>query len=130
MLDHVSIPVNDLKTSRVLYDAVMAPLGCTCVMEIDQPGFSTIAYGETGGRPVFWLGAGYRDKVVGADGMHLAFIAPNRAAVDAFYNAGIAAGATDNGPPGPRPIYHEHYYGAFLLDLDGHHIEPVCHMPE
>ncbi len=57
MLDHVSIPVNDIAASRALYDAVMAPLGCTCVMEIDQP-VTTIAYGETGGRPVFWLGAG------------------------------------------------------------------------
>ncbi len=86
---------------------------------------------QVGGPYSGWvLGAGYPDKVVAADGMHLAFVAPNRAAVDAFYEAGIAAGAQDNGPPGPRPIYHEHYYGAFLLDLGGHHIEAVCHMPE
>ncbi len=130
MLDHVSIPVNDLKKSRVLYDAVMAPLGCSCVFEIDQPGFTTIAYGETDGGPVFWLGAGYPDQVVGVDGMHVAFNAPNRAAVDAFYAAGIASGGTDNGPPGPRPQYHPNYYGASLMDMDGHHIEAVCHNPE
>jgi catechol 2,3-dioxygenase-like lactoylglutathione lyase family enzyme len=130
MLDHVSIPVNDLSSARALYDAVMAPLECACVFEIDQPNFHSIAYGETGGRPVFWIAAGYGDQVVGVDGMHVAFVAPNRAAVDAFYEAGMDAGARDNGPPGLRPQYHENYYGAFLLDHDGHHIEAVCHIPE
>ncbi|MNU11792.1 Glyoxalase-like domain protein [compost metagenome] len=62
--------------------------------------------------------------------MHIAFTAPNRAAVDAFYAAAMAAGAKDNGGPGLRPHYHPNYYAAFVLDPDGHNIEAVCHAPE
>ncbi len=60
---------------------------------------------------------------------HIAFAAPDRATVDAFHDAALAAGGRDNGEPGPRPIYHEHYYGAFVLDPDGNNIEAVCHLP-
>ncbi|OQX68780.1 MAG: hypothetical protein B6A08_08800 [Sorangiineae bacterium NIC37A_2] len=62
--------------------------------------------------------------------VHIAFRAENRAQVRAFYEAALRAGGTDNGPPGPRPHYHENYYGAFVLDPDGHNIEACCHDPE
>ena len=61
---------------------------------------------------------------------HVAFAAPDRAAVAAFHAAGLAAGGQDHGEPGPRPIYHEHYYGSFVLDPDGNNVEAVCHAPE
>jgi catechol 2,3-dioxygenase-like lactoylglutathione lyase family enzyme len=61
---------------------------------------------------------------------HVAFAAPDRALVDAFHRAAMAAGATDNGAPGLRPHYHESYYGAFVIDPDGHRLEAVCHRPE
>jgi len=69
-------------------------------------------------------------KPVTPDGQHIAFAARSRTMVDAFHAAGLAAGGTDNGPPGLRPHYHADYYAAFLLDPDGHHIEAVCHRPE
>ena len=62
--------------------------------------------------------------------MHIAITAKDRPAVEAFYQAAIAAGAKDNGPPGLRPQYHPNYYGAFVLDFDGHNIEAVCHAPD
>ncbi len=68
-------------------------------------------------------------KKVG-EGFHVAFVVEKRALVDAFYKAAIAAGGTDNGKPGLRPYYHPDYYGAFVLDSDGHNIEAVCHSPE
>jgi catechol 2,3-dioxygenase-like lactoylglutathione lyase family enzyme len=76
-------------------------------------------------KAVFWIGA--RDAVI--TGAHVAFTAPDRATVDAFHAAALAAGGRDNGGPGPRPNYHRHYYGAFVLDPDGHNIEAVCHTP-
>ena len=66
---------------------------------------------------------------MGGGHVHVAFVAPNRAAVDAFYRAALAAGGKDNGKPGLRPHYHADYYGAFVLDFDGHNIEAVCHAP-
>jgi catechol 2,3-dioxygenase-like lactoylglutathione lyase family enzyme len=80
-------------------------------------------FGET--RPQFWISPGRLPPT----GVHLAFAAKNRAAVNAFYNAAIAAGGTDNGAPGLRPHYHENYYGAFVRDRDGNNIEAVCHSP-
>jgi catechol 2,3-dioxygenase-like lactoylglutathione lyase family enzyme len=79
------------------------------------------------GRPWFWLMGRGRPP---ARGVHLAFPAPGRDAVDAFHAAGLAAGGTDNGEPGPRPIYHASYYAAYVLDLDGNNVEAVCHAAE
>jgi catechol 2,3-dioxygenase-like lactoylglutathione lyase family enzyme len=76
--------------------------------------------------PFFWIGD---NEVVGA-GTHVAFTAPDRATVDAFYREAMAAGGRDNGPPGLRPKYHPGYYGAFVLDPDGINVEVVCHRPE
>jgi len=79
-------------------------------------------YGEPP-KPDFWINEGVPNKPA----VHVAFRVPNRKLVDRFYSAAIAAGGRDNGAPGPRPHYHAHYYGAFVLDPDGHNIEAVCH---
>ena len=76
-------------------------------------------------KPDFWVNQGPPQQ----PHVHIAFRAETRAVVDAFYAAAIAAGGRDNGPPGPRPHYHQDYYGAFVLDPDGHNIEVVCHTP-
>ena len=62
--------------------------------------------------------------------MHIAILSPDRATVNAFHEAAVAAGGKDNGAPGLRPQYHETYYGAYVLDPDGHNVEAVCHAPE
>jgi catechol 2,3-dioxygenase-like lactoylglutathione lyase family enzyme len=121
MFDHIGFPVGDLAQTRAFYLAALAPLGLGVAMEM--PG--VVAFGKPG-RPQLWLGGS------GAlpNRMHLAFAAANRAEVRGFYEAAIAAGAADNGAPGLRPHYHPNYYGAFVLDPDGHNIEAVCHNPE
>jgi predicted lactoylglutathione lyase len=77
-------------------------------------------------KPDFWLHQGTPQQ----PRVHVAFSASSRQVVDTFYRAAIAAGGTDNGPPGLRPHYHQNYYGAFVLDPDGHNIEACCHLPE
>ena len=92
----------------------------------ERTGHSAAAGFGAGGKPDFWFGAeGAMNKP-----MHVAILAKDRATVDAFYKAAMAAGGRDNGPPGIRPHYHANYYGAFVLDPDGHNIEAVCHAPE
>jgi len=120
MIDHIGIPVRDLDRSIAFYTKVLAPLGYELVRKYE--GFAA-GFG-IGGKPDFWLGKGEpRDKI------HVAFRATGRAMVRAFYDAAIAAGGSDNGAPGVRPRYHEHYYGGFVLDPDGHNVEAVCHEP-
>lgn len=127
--DHIGFVVSDLARSKKFYAAALAPLGIGLVMEVTEEmtgGHAHAGYGSED-RPYFWLGNGdgrLRGK------LHVAFAADSRAAVDAFYKAAIAAGGIDNGAPGLRPHYHANYYGAFVLDPDGHNIEAVCHMPE
>lgn len=129
MLDHVGIPVSDFARSRSFYDAVFAPLGYALVMEfgpeLSGGGNSAAGFGKDG-KPDFWIG----DDGKPGTHTHVAVTATNRAQVDAFYQAALAAGARDNGAPGLRPRYHANYYGAFVLDPDGHNIEAVCHAPE
>lgn len=122
ILDHISVPVTDIQRSRAFYEAALAPLGITALMDYG------VALGL--GRdqmPQLWLAA--RDG--GADGaispMHVAIAARSREEVDAFHAAAIAAGGRDNGGPGLRPQYHAGYYGAFVLDPDGHNLEAVIH---
>ncbi len=125
MLDHVSFGSNDLTAARAFYLPVMATLGLRIVEEeigrfvdfgVDEILFSLET--PVDGRPAS----------VG-NGSHICFKARDRAAVDAFYAAALAAGGTCDGPPGLRPKYHAHYYGAFVRDLDGNKIEAVCHDP-
>jgi catechol 2,3-dioxygenase-like lactoylglutathione lyase family enzyme len=128
MLDHVSLGVTDMERSRKFYDAALKPLGL--VRQHDYDGAA--GYGSTPDRAMFWIGtpldAGRPARAGG--GTHVAFAAPARKAVDEFYAAAMAAGAKDDGKPGLRPIYHEGYYGAFVLDPDGHKIEACCHQAE
>jgi catechol 2,3-dioxygenase-like lactoylglutathione lyase family enzyme len=130
MLDHVSIPVADIAGARAFYDAALAPLGFKRMMNFDaEAGNSASGYGTD--HPWFWIGReDSRKSAAVSKGSHIAFRAPSRDAVDAFYEAAIAAGAKDNGAPGLRANYHPNYYAAFVFDLDGHHIEAVCHQPE
>lgn len=135
MIDHLSLPTCDHARSRAFYDRCLAPLGYKVVMDrTDCPDVGACGYGASEGppRPVFWLGAkGHgTEAVVTPRGQHVAFAAPSRAAVDAFHREALAAGGTDDGPPGLRPQYHPSYYAAFVLDPDGHRIEAVCHRPE
>lgn len=129
MLDHVGLQVSGYERSREFYRKVLAPLGGALVMEVtaEQTGDGAHAGFGIDGRPTFWIGTTQHGNSVGP--VHIAFSAANRAAVDAFHRIALAAGATDNGAPGLRPHYHEHYYGAFVLDPDGHNIEAVCHLP-
>jgi catechol 2,3-dioxygenase-like lactoylglutathione lyase family enzyme len=128
MLDHIGIPVSDYARSKTFYTAVLAPLGYGLVMEVTPEmtgdGSSAAGFGKAG-KPGFWISSGEKQGRT-----HVALVAADRAAVRRFYEAALAAGASDNGPPGLRPHYHENYYGAFVLDPDGHNIEAVCHAPE
>jgi len=126
MIDHTGLNVSDYQKSKAFYLAALAPLGYQVVMELPS---SIVPHGGLGlgvpPKPDFWV-AGGKPNV---PPLHVAFRAENRAQVDAFYKAALAAGGRDNGPPGPRPHYHANYYGAFVLDPDGHNIEAVCHDP-
>jgi catechol 2,3-dioxygenase-like lactoylglutathione lyase family enzyme len=119
MLDHVTIGVTDLKRAVAFYDAALAPLG---IEQLYANGEDFVGYGA-GEKAFFWIGV--RDSA--QTGAHIAFTASDRATVDKFHQAALAAGGKDNGAPGLRPHYHEDYYGAFVLDPDGHNIEAVCH---
>jgi catechol 2,3-dioxygenase-like lactoylglutathione lyase family enzyme len=126
MIDHVGFPVSDYERSKAFYAKVLAPLGYTLVMETGQTENDSPAAGfGANGKPDFWIGGeGGLNR-----SMHVAIAAKDRAAVDAFYRAALAAGGKDNGAPGVRPHYHPNYYGAFVLDPDGHNVEAVCHRP-
>jgi catechol 2,3-dioxygenase-like lactoylglutathione lyase family enzyme len=128
MLDHVGFAVSDFARSRKFYEAALAPLGITLIMEVDASvtgADSHAGFGESG-KPYFWIGSG--KALSGA--LHVAFSVADRAMVQAFYDAALAAGGRDNGPPGLRTHYHPNYFGAFVFDPDGHNIEAVCHLPE
>jgi catechol 2,3-dioxygenase-like lactoylglutathione lyase family enzyme len=118
MIDHAGVSVANVARSKMFYRTALAPLGYALVMEWEQfAGFGI------GGKPDFWIGQGTPNE----PRVHVAFRADTRAVVDAFHRAALAAGGRDNGAPGLRPHYHENYYGAFVLDPDGHNIEAVCH---
>lgn len=126
MLDHVGILVADWNKAKAFYDAAFAPLGITLLnLEPEQftGGVKVGGYGRT--KPDYWL----TQSTETGPGRHYAFSANSRAEVDAFHAAAVAAGGKDNGAPGPRPHYHENYYGAFVIDPDGNNIEAVCHAP-
>ncbi len=122
MIDHLLFDVSDFDRSRAFYEMALAPLGMDVVSE---PAPQMVGFGADG-KTIFWLMSRGRPTTQHA---HLALVAPDHDAVDAFHAAGIVAGGTDNGAPGPRPLYHAGYYGAFVLDPDGNNIEAVCHTP-
>jgi catechol 2,3-dioxygenase-like lactoylglutathione lyase family enzyme len=120
MIDHISIPVRDIKASARFYEALLAPLGMTRVR--DWP--KSIGFGKT--YPEFWLNERAQLKPPGEDsGAHIALRAPDTKAVDAFHAAAVAAGAHSDGAPGMRLEYSSHYYAAFIRDWDGNRIEAV-----
>jgi catechol 2,3-dioxygenase-like lactoylglutathione lyase family enzyme len=121
MIDHVTANVGDVERAKQFYSKALEPLGYSLKMEF--PGAAGFGSGE--GIPDFWIGS-HEER--GAS--HFAFSAPDRAAVEAFYEAAMAAGGKDNGAPGLRPHYHETYYAAYIHDADGNNIEAVTHRPE
>jgi catechol 2,3-dioxygenase-like lactoylglutathione lyase family enzyme len=127
MLDHIGFSVSDFARSKAFYERALAPLGYRVVMAMPLSEDEDDGYAGFGAeRPQFWIGTG---KPLEAR-LHIAFVAKTRAQVRAFHEAALAAGGIDNGAPGLRPHYHENYYGAFVLDPDGHNVEAVTHLPE
>src|SRR3954470_6184461 len=128
MLDHLGFVVADFARSKTFYTQALAPLGIGIVKELSaqQTGGSLHAGFGDNGKPFFWIGD---TGTVLRGNLHVAFTAKTRAEVDAFYTAALAAGGRDNGAPGVRAHYHPGYYGAFVLDFDGHNVEAVCHAP-
>ena len=121
MIDHAGINVPDWEKSKRFYDAAMAAIGAKLIMMVPEQytgGVKVGGYGRQ--KPDFWLN---ESKDVGP-GRHYAFSANNRAEVDAFYKAAMAAGGKDNGAPGYRD-YSPGYYAAFVYDPDGNNIEAV-----
>ena len=123
MLDHLSIQCADVAASAAFYDTVLAPLGGTRILD-----FGEVAGFGVPPMPDFWIGPrrtgeGFRES-------HVAFAAPDRAAVRAFFEAAVGMGAEVLHEPRPWPEYHPNYYGAFVRDPDGNNVEAVCHLPE
>jgi len=121
VIDHIGVGVSDLAASRAFYERALAPLGIGVVLDLR----GAVGFGRDR-KPFFWL-EGEREP---AEPIHVAFLAADRATVDAFHREALAAGGRDNGGPGLREIYHSAYYGAFVLDPDGNNAEAVTHRPE
>lgn len=118
IISHVSIGVSDYDRAVAFYDTVLATVGCKRIME--HPG--AVAYGKQ--YPEFWVQTPIDGEPANVgNGTHIGFIADNKEVVHAFHEAALAAGGTDDGAPGPRPMYGEPYYGCFVRDPDGHKIE-------
>ncbi len=127
IIDHIGINVSNYPRAKAFYSAALAPLGITLVME-----FGAAAGFGRGKKPELWLGAGKtefqtEEQLEIITPIHICLAAQSRAEVDAFHVAALAAGGRDNGAPGIRAHYHPGYYGAFVLDPDGHNIEAVFH---
>lgn len=124
IFDHFGYSVADFAKSSAFYDAAFAPLGITRLADFEYSGVKMIGYGAQ--RPEFWVSSGEQVR----PHVHVAFAAKSHAEVDAFYQAALAAGGSDNGAPGIRTEYSPNYYAAFVLDPDGHNVEAVCHAAE
>ncbi|MDX2276613.1 MAG: VOC family protein [Hyphomonadaceae bacterium] len=130
-LDHVSVGVTNATRSKAFYDAVLAPLGMAPIFPVEIAGrLVGVGYGANN-KPSFWiqLPINHQPASMG-NGVHIAFSAPNRAAVDAFYLAALDQGGVEDGAPGLRSEYHPDYYAAFVRDPDGNKIEAVSHAHE
>lgn len=120
-ISHVSLGANDMSAMLAFYDAALAPLGVRRVMEAGEHG---VAYGRA--FPEFWVGPPLDGaRATPGNGIHVAFLANDRAAVEAFHAEGLRAGGSCDGPPGPRPHYAPQYYGAFLRDPEGNKVEAM-----
>ena len=126
MIDHVSIQCADVTAARTFYERVLDPLGGEVVMAFGEGDEEVVGLGLNG-RPTFWLGpltTGEPNREI-----HVAFEAPDRAGVQAFFNAAVAAGAEVLHEPKLWPEYHPNCFGAFVRDPDGNNVEAVCHSP-
>jgi len=126
MIDHVSIQCADVAAATAFYEQVLAPLGGGIVMSFGEGAGRVVGLGIDG-RPTFWLGpltTGEPNREI-----HLAFQAPDRAAVQAFFDVALSAGAEALHAPRVWPEYHPTYFGAFVRDPDGNNVEAVCHAP-
>lgn len=125
MIDHVSVIVSDYAKSKAFYLQALAQTGHSRLVELPAAldGHAQAAGFCHPDGSDFWISQGDTTSPP----IHIAFRVSSRAAVDAFYKAAIAAGGRDNGAPGLRSHYHPNYYGAYVLDPDGHNIEAVCH---
>ena len=126
ILNHVALKVADFTRSRDFYTAALGALGIKLLAEFEYDGVKSAGYGDDAG-PTFWIGTG---KLIRSGDSHVAFVAPSRPAVEAFYTVALAAGGRDNGPPGLRPHYAPDYYAAYVLDPDGNNVEAVYVGPE
>jgi catechol 2,3-dioxygenase-like lactoylglutathione lyase family enzyme len=128
MIDHTGINVSNFEESKKFYVTALAPLGYELLQELDATvtGSSCVAGFGVDGKPDFWIVEGQ----VNTPRIHVAFRAESREQVNAFYQIAMKVGGRDNGVPGVRSHYHPDYYGAFVLDPDGHNIEAVCHTPQ
>jgi catechol 2,3-dioxygenase-like lactoylglutathione lyase family enzyme len=124
MIDHIGIAVSDIDKSIAFYTKALAPLGYELIAKFPIPSGGTVAGFGVGKKPDFWLATGEVKQHI-----HVAFRASGREMVRKFYDAAMSAGGKDNGAPGVRPHYHEHYYGGFVYDPDGHNVEACCHEP-
>ncbi len=126
MIDHTGLAATNYEKSKQFYIRAFAPLGYQLMLELPKEvtGGRGVAGFGVPPKPDFWVA---ESVTANKPPLHIAFRADSRALVDAFYKAALAAGGRDNGAPGPRPHYHANYYGAFVLDPDGHNIEAVCH---
>jgi catechol 2,3-dioxygenase-like lactoylglutathione lyase family enzyme len=136
MLDHMTFRVTDIARAKAFYSAALAPLGYSLSFEgnygMNILGFAYPDVSEPDGKKAdVWFidGPSPYGGPPATTGCHLAWRAQDRAQVDAFYQAAIAAGGKDNGAPGLRPDYHANYYGAFVIDPEGNNVEAVCHLP-
>ena len=121
VLDHVTLNVADVESSKAFYTKALEPLGYELAMDfVDGAGFAA------DGKADFFL----TQRGEPSTPVHVAFHAAGRKAVETFHEASLAAGGQDNGPPGVRRVYHEYYYAAYVLDPEGNNIEAVTHEPE
>ncbi|MBU8976114.1 MULTISPECIES: VOC family protein [unclassified Lysobacter] len=128
MIDHMGVTVSDYAHARAFYERVLGVLDYEIVMDVTKEqtgGYEGCGFGPTG-KPAFWIGTG----ATATTGVHVAFVAATRKAVDEFHAIALQHGARDNGAPGLRPHYHPNYYGAYVIDFDGNNLEAVCHSPE
>jgi len=123
MFSHITLGTNDIGRAQRFYEPVMATLGIA--QPFTLPG--TLVFGELAGTKLFIVSPFDGGVASHGNGTHAAFLAPDRAAVDAFHAAALAHGGSDEGAPGPRPHYHAHYYGAYVRDPDGNKLQAVCH---
>ena len=131
MLHHVSFGVSDIARAAAFYDAALAPLGYIRVWDDLGPGEAeqAVGYGPPGGGDKLAIKLRPKGQRPPGPGFHLAFAAPDRESIAQFHVAALAHGGRDNGAPGLRPDYGPHYYAAFVIDPDGHHIEAVFNAP-